>query len=152
MQSQSINNSQSDFNKTKKSLETKKTYMNSTNLANFKETLNVFNNFNSCSDSINNSDKKFGNKRNTINVKVREKQEYEFPNIKIMQKEISKKIYTKESGDIIMAVKQSNEILRKNSSSSIKQEFSTINPENNFSSVIKNPISKLLIFIKIIKK
>ena len=141
MQSQSINNSQSDFNKTKKSFDTKKTFMNNTNLANFKETLNVFKNFNSNNNSNNNSDKKFGNKKTAINVKVREKQEYEFPNIKTMQKELTQKMYTKESGDIIRAVKQSNETLIKNGSSSIKPDCSINNLGSNYVSVNKNTIS-----------
>lgn len=109
----SFNNTNSDFNKTRKSYDEKKTFINNTNLTNFRETLNVFN-FNSSTN--------FEKKDNIVNIKVREKQEYEFPNIKTMQKELSQKIYTKESGDIITAVKESNDNLRTNNSN-IKTEL-----------------------------
>lgn len=104
----------SDFNKTKKSFDDKKTFLNNTNLTNFRETLNVF--------AYNNMNH-FEKRNSTVNIKVREKQEYEFPNIKTMQKELAQKIYTKESGDIITAVKESNDTLRNINNTQIKTDY-----------------------------
>jgi hypothetical protein len=109
-----MNSSKTDFNKTKKSFEKKKT------LTNFRDTLNVFN-FNNNHTSSNYE------KKRAINVKLKEKQEYEFPNIKILNKELTQKIFTKESGDIITAVKQSNDYLKTTNYSTFKNEFSTTN-------------------------
>lgn len=113
----SINCSQSDFNKTKKSFEGKKTMMNDANIANFRETLSVF--------SFNNNNSNIEKRNTSVNIKVKEKQEYEFPNIKTMKKELTQNIYTKESGEIISAVKQSNDNLRNTNNSSFKPEFAT---------------------------
>jgi len=131
----SFNNSQSDFNKTKKSFEGKKSFMNNTNLANFHDTLNIFN-FNN-----NNNSSTFDKRNSTVNIKVREKQEYEFPNIRTMQKELTQKIYTKESGDIISAVKQSNDNLRNTNNSSIKFDISNINNGGNKNTKVKKEIT-----------
>jgi hypothetical protein len=119
-----MNSNQSDLNKTKKSFEKKNSLTNNSNLANLRDTLNVFN-FNN-----NNTSNNFEKKR-AINVRVKEKQEYEFPNIKTLNKELNQKIYTKESGDIITAVKQSNEYLRTTNYSSFKNEYVTTNNFGN---------------------
>ena len=130
----SINSSQNDFNKTKKILDEKKTLLNNTNLANFKDTLSVF--------SFNNNSTNFEKKRySTVNIKVKEKQEYEFPNIKTMQKELSQKIYSKESGEIINAVKESNDYLRTHTNPSFKPEFTTTTNWGGLNTLAKTNIS-----------
>jgi len=97
------NNNQNNFDKTKFSFNSKtKSALNELNKNNLKETLNIY------GFSNNNSEKK----NPIINIKLGEKDEYEFPNIKVMQKELIKKIYTKESGEIIGLMRKVNEDIK----------------------------------------
>ena len=88
-----------EMNKTKTSFSIKnKNNLSEINSINFKETLSVFGFTNE--------------KRNpAITIKI-EKDEYEFPNIKVMQKEVAKTIFTKQSGEIINLIKKSNDELK----------------------------------------
>lgn len=97
------NNTQSSFDKTKFSYNSKKKHaLSEFNNTNLRDTLNVFS-FNS-----NNGEKI----NNAINIKLGEKDEYEFPSIKSMQKELIQKIFTKESGEIISVIKQINQDMK----------------------------------------
>lgn len=79
-----------------------KQILNDINNANFKEGLNVF--------TVGN---KNGEKKSEpIRVKLTDKNEYEFPNFKTMQKEVIQKIYSKESGELLNLIKKSNQDLR----------------------------------------
>lgn len=139
----SINCSQSEFNKTKNSFDEKKSILNNTNLTNFRDTLSIFS-FNQNNNNIpknTNIDKR----TSSLNIKVREKHEYEFPSIKTMQKELTQKIYTKESGDIITAVKLSNDNLRGLNNTNINPEFATINTANHNKDYRKDNISNSIL-------
>jgi hypothetical protein len=93
------NNTQSSFNKTKFSYNSKKkNALSEYNNTNLRDTLNVFSFINNNGEKINSA----------INIKLGEKEEYEFPSIKTMQKELIQKIFTKESGEILSIIKQVN--------------------------------------------
>lgn len=93
------NNTQSSFDKTKISYNPKKKQaLSDFNNTNLRDTLSVFNFNNNSGEKITNS----------INIKVGEKEEFEFPSIKTMQKELIQKLFTKESGEIISLIKHAN--------------------------------------------
>jgi len=95
---------QNNFENTKYSINSKsknsKKEFYKTNLI---ETLNIF--------EYNNKDNILNNK-SSVNVKLNEKEEYEFPNIRVMQKELTKNIYEKETGEIINKIIKLNENLK----------------------------------------
>lgn len=93
------NNTQSSFEKTKFSYNSKrKKALSEYNSTNLRDTLSIFSYNNNNGEKISSA----------VNVKLGEKEEYEFPSIKTMQKELIQKIFTKESGEILSIIKQVN--------------------------------------------
>lgn len=89
------------------------------NNKNFRETLSIFS-FNS------NAEKK----NKMINIRLSNKDEYEFTNLRTMKKEISQKIYTKESGEMINIIKKSNEDLKISNKNLSESTFKSNNNDN----------------------
>jgi len=112
----------SSFDKSKFSFNSKSKYsLSEINQNNFRDTISVF--------TFNKNDGE--NIRKEINVKLKDKSEYEFPNRKTMAKELIKKIFTKDSGEIINKIKKVNEEMKSIQNSNERKNESLIFTMNN---------------------